>query len=186
MAKLYCYVDESGQDTEGQLYVVGVLHLDSIKRDMIFPELLAAEQKSKKDRRKWSKTDDVKRLAYIRGVFQIPSLKGNLFYELHLSTIKYRVATLETIIKVFVQRGPQLSKAVICIDGLVNADRRWFQVELRDYISVDKVVAANDEGDPFIRLADALCGLVRDAVDGKPEFKKLLDKVVGEGVVIEI
>lgn len=54
MQKLYAYVDESGQDTKGALFVVGVVVLET-ERESILKELEQIEEKSGKRVRKWNK-----------------------------------------------------------------------------------------------------------------------------------
>jgi hypothetical protein len=55
LQKLYAYVDESGQDTAGRLFVVGVLLLAD-ERDALLPRLEAIEIRSGKHNMKWQKT----------------------------------------------------------------------------------------------------------------------------------
>jgi hypothetical protein len=45
--KLYAYVDESGQDTGGRLFVVGVV-VTGTQRDAVFQQLEALEQRRAK------------------------------------------------------------------------------------------------------------------------------------------
>ena len=53
--KLYAYVDESGQDTAGRLFVVSVLLLAE-ERDALLPRLEGIETRSGKQNTKWQKT----------------------------------------------------------------------------------------------------------------------------------
>jgi len=55
MQKLYCYVDESGQDTEGRLFLVSVL-LTSSEREGLRGRLREIEQTSGKGTRKWTRS----------------------------------------------------------------------------------------------------------------------------------
>lgn len=50
--KLYVYVDESGQDTEGALFVVGIV-VTSEQREQLRHELEAVEIASRKGKVKW-------------------------------------------------------------------------------------------------------------------------------------
>jgi hypothetical protein len=69
MTKLYCYVDETGQDTQGALFVVSVVLADQ-ERDRALQLCEAIEQSSGKGRVKWIKTDYERRLSYIRQILQ--------------------------------------------------------------------------------------------------------------------
>ena len=54
MQKLYCYVDESGQDTEGKLFLVSVVITGS-EREGLRNKLRKIEQMSGKGTKKWKK-----------------------------------------------------------------------------------------------------------------------------------
>jgi len=54
MQKLYCYVDETGQDTKGRLFLVAVVVLVS-DRENLRSKLRKAEQISGKGIKKWMK-----------------------------------------------------------------------------------------------------------------------------------
>lgn len=43
-----------------------------------------------------------------------------------------------------------------------------------------------DQNNAFIRLADAFCGLVRDAIGGNPWAKGVLQNMVDKKVVVEL
>lgn len=64
MQKLYCYIDESGQDTKGILFVVSILVLEH-ERDILLKDLEDVEQKSNKRNVKWHKARPQFRQAYI-------------------------------------------------------------------------------------------------------------------------
>jgi len=48
MKKLYYYVDETGQDTQGKFFLVCVVVVDTTFRDRVEKRLLAMEKRSKK------------------------------------------------------------------------------------------------------------------------------------------
>lgn len=49
-----------------------------------------------------------------------------------------------------------------------------------------KVRGASDETDALIRLADAVCGFVRAALEGQSDMRTLFDEQVRLGVVREV
>ncbi len=57
MQRLFCYVDESGQDTEGQLFIVSVV-LAQAERDSLISLWEQIEQQSGKGSSKWVKAKD--------------------------------------------------------------------------------------------------------------------------------
>ena len=69
MQSMYCYVDESGQHTQGAFFVIAVVIVNSIElRDEGERMLLEIEKKTGKESTKWSKTNYVKKDRYIRAI----------------------------------------------------------------------------------------------------------------------
>ena len=75
--KLYAYADESGQETEGRLFVVGVV-VTGTERDTLLGQLEALETQSSKRKAKWQRSRPLYRQAYITGLTHIALLKGSL------------------------------------------------------------------------------------------------------------
>src|SRR6187397_1089164 len=86
--KLYAFVDESGQETAGKTFVVGVLVLDTAGL-AVKDRLEAVERESGKGSRKWNGTRYDYRKAYVEGVAAIPKLRKRLFYESFSDTKQY-------------------------------------------------------------------------------------------------
>jgi len=64
--KLYCYVDETGQDTKGALFVVSVI-IAQKDRDEIVKLLENIERETGKKRTKWQGTGKMIKRKYIEG-----------------------------------------------------------------------------------------------------------------------
>ena len=62
--KLYAYVDESGQDTKGGIFVVSIVVLEN-ERDAVRERLEEIEQRTGKGAVKWHKSKHEFRRAYI-------------------------------------------------------------------------------------------------------------------------
>jgi hypothetical protein len=75
--KLYVYVDETGQDTLGDLFIVSVVITEG-DREALEEQLREIEIHSGKGRRKWMKTRPQQRAAFMREVLKLPMLKGVL------------------------------------------------------------------------------------------------------------
>ena len=86
--KLYAYVDESGQDTNGALFVVGVVVLED-ERDNVLKELERIEQESGKRNIKWRKARPRLRETYMRGIAQSPVFESTLFFEIFGESKEY-------------------------------------------------------------------------------------------------
>jgi len=162
MAKIYCYVDETGQDTQGDLYIVSVVVADQ-ERDRLIELCEAIERESGKGRVKWIRADHTKRMDYIRRVWREPAFRGKLNLAVYRNSVDYLPLTVLTIARTIVACGHRTYKATVLIDGLPRSHERWVGSELRHLrIQVKKVRGVRkDENDALIRLADAVCGFAR-------------------------
>jgi hypothetical protein len=166
MQKLYCYVDETGQDTQGALFLVALVVINK-ERDDVRRLLMRVEDDSKKGKLKWKKATRKQKSAYIGAVLNAAALHGKLFYGQFSNTTSYLPCIIDSIARGALQRAPKSYKVSIFIDGLGRDERRIVAVQLRRRgIHLEKVRGLRDEADEFIRLADALAGFVRDYLEG--------------------
>lgn len=188
MQKLYAYVDESGQDTNGALFVVGVVILEE-ERDSILKKLERIEDESGKKNIKWHKARHDFREAYIRGIAQSSGFENTLFFEAFGKSKEYLEMTAYTTAKAVIKKaGEREYSVVIYVDGLSKTDISYFGQELKALNIKHRKVRGvrRDENNAFIRLADALCGLVRDAQDTNPVAAELLRILQKKKVVTSI
>lgn len=162
--KLYAYVDESGQDTGGNLFVVGVV-VTGTQRDAVFQQLEALEQRSGKSRVKWRRAKPAYREAYIDGLTSLSSLAESLFYVRFTQGQAYIDLTAEATARAVQAKTQGAYRVSISVDGLTRTEQQVFAKALRARgIGPRKIRGVRDEkSDAGIRLADALCGLIRDA-----------------------
>lgn len=78
--KLYAYVDESGQDTEGRFFVVGIIVTEE-NRDRVTKELETIEQDSGKNNIKWHSARPHYREKYLALIARSPMLKNQAFFD---------------------------------------------------------------------------------------------------------
>lgn len=184
MQKLYCYVDESGQDTEGRLFLVSVVISEKEKKDVIEALLLEIEKVSGKGLRKWQSTGVRQRIAYLEAVLQIHSLKNSIFYAMYEATKEYGPLTTYTIAKAISVKSNQAYQAIIMIDGLNEKERTRVTRGLRQLgVKYKKVRGARDESSALLRLADAFAGFLRDAEEGKDYTKEFFGRFVGRNIM---
>lgn len=165
MQKIYCYVDETGQDTKGVFFLVSVVLIDH-DREVLQKFLEKIEKESGKRAGKWHKTSYARKIAYIEKVFADPIMQGILFFSKYQSNA-YVDLTILTVAKAILYKSEKEYKATIIVDGLKNAEIKKFAAGLRKLrIRMRKVRGARDESDPIIRLADAIAGFLRDYRDG--------------------
>lgn len=166
--KLYVYVDESGQHTEGRAFVVGVIVTDE-ERERLRNELEAVEAASKKRIKKWNETRKNLRVAYIEGVRNLQLLKRCVYVRTVFGSRDYEHETALSTAHAILDFDSAETRASIFVDGLKRANVASFSATLRAHgLHIIKVRGVRrDENEPLIRLADAICGLKLDALQGQ-------------------
>lgn len=190
MTKLYCYVDETGQDTGGKIFIVSVVVTEN-GRDELLKLLEVFEKKSGKGNRKWHKSKHPARVEYLRQVLRHGQFRGRLRYSVFRNVGDYDMATVVAIAKGINVRKPRGKyTTIIYVDALRKPKRHEYGRELRKLgIPTRKVQGvARDESNALIRLADAIAGFVRDVVRGEAdqEMKALFERAKRRGVLIEV
>jgi len=187
--KLYCYVDENGQDTKGKVFIVSVVVTGS-ERDELLEVCEEFEVKSRKGRVKWRKSSYKSRVEYMTLLLADKRFKGKLRYEVFKDTKLYDTATIEGIAHAIKWRKPtEQFTTLIYVDGLAKTKRHDYGAMLRHLgIPTHKVQGvAKDENNALIRLADAVAGFMRDMTDGQSgKLKELFTKSQDAGVLIEV
>ena len=185
--KLYCYVDETGQDTKGEMFIVSVVVV-SWHRDALAEQLEMIERETHKGRVKWTHTKPVNRLAYFDRVLSSDAFKGKLNYALFRGSTEYLRDTLQAAARPIETHVAAGTSAIILVDGLQKSLVHQFGTQLhRMGIRTRKVRGIRkEEADALMRLADAVCGFVRDALMGNPEFAGLFERAKREGHLREV
>lgn len=184
---LYCYVDETGQDTLGRLFIVSVV-ITAAERNTLAAELEKIERLSGKGKVKWIHTRHAARSAYIEAVLSAGAFKNTLYFSAFSNTKSYMAMTVLSTAKAIAMMARQPSEATVYVDGLPRARLRWFGVELRRLsIRTRKVTGIRrEESDALMRLADACCGFIRLALSGQqPEVTRLFEKAKADGYLRE-
>ena len=184
--KLYAYVDESGQDTLGELFLVSVV-VTGEAREGLRKKLRTIERVSGKQAKKWRKARLTERTAYLQSVFQLGELTGCIYYARYHDTRAYVDLMILSTAKALHAQGTEVPEATVIVDGLSRPERPRFAAGLRKLrIRVHKVRGARDQSDELIRLADAIAGGVRDSLEGDAIMRPLFAQAERRGVVREI
>jgi len=185
--KLYAYVDESGRDTAGRLFVVSVLLLAE-ERDALLQRLEALEARSGKHNTKWQKTRHSYRQAYMEAIRDLPLLQQTLFFDVLQPTSDYMALTALTTARAIQRKVHAPYKVTVFVDGLRRHEVPLFSKGLRRLqIQTRKVRGVRrEENNAFIRLADALCGLVRDAEEQQTWARAMLTVLQQRGLVTRL
>jgi hypothetical protein len=184
--KLSCFVDETGQDTKGELFIVAAIVTPSDYDDLEVA-LEHIEEQSGKGRMKWSGARDAARLAYISRVLTLDTLNAKLAYGLFRFTKEYADCTIETIAAAASLYSAK-ARLTVFVDGLPQSQVRRFGSELRQRgISVRKVRGVRKEdSSSLMRLADAVCGFARAALSNRSDLATMLRQAKLRGVVVEL
>jgi hypothetical protein len=185
--KLYCYVDETWLNPPEELFIVSVITADSEKeafRD-VCEEI---ERKSGKERVKWAKAGHTQRVNYIQRVLRHPRFAGRLFFSRYPGNPDHQETTIKAIVDVIAYSGCEKADNTVVIDALSKSLEHEVGNELhRAGVRTKKVRGMRkDENDALIRLADALCGLVRGALIGQADMQELLKVALAAGVVLDL
>lgn len=185
--KFYCYVDESGQDTQGELFIVAVVVVTD-EREQLRLVCTEIEAASHKGVRKWSKSNQERRLAYVEDVLRCQEFHGKLYFGLYQWTQDYLSATIQTIFTALsLSAMGKEFKATVLIDGLPRSTERTVALLLRrSGLLVQKVRGIDEDSEPLIRLADALCGFVRSAREGNTPMLSLFETALNAGFMIDL
>src|SRR3990167_5466066 len=176
--KLYCYVDESGQDTKGDWFLVAVIML-GVNIDKIKLKLEKIERQSGKFTTKWHRSKHLQRTRYFDAIINLKELKYSLYYSIYKNTILFADLIALTTVKAINSQNLQNCLVQIVIDGLRKNQEKQFSASIRKLgIKTAKVKGARDESDPIIRLADALAGLLRDYYEKKTWTNKYVKQLI--------
>ncbi|PIV86231.1 MAG: hypothetical protein COZ27_01485 [Candidatus Moranbacteria bacterium CG_4_10_14_3_um_filter_41_65] len=188
MRKFSVYVDESGQDTKGNLFIVGILIVDGEKTKLL-ADLENIERQSEKKNLKWRKSRHISKKKYIEMLFDLSYLQEVIFFgEFHDSGEYIHLTSFATAKAILKKAKKDEYKASVFVDGFKKKEIEIFSRGLRDLrIRTRKIRGVKkDENNPFIRLADSLCGLVRDANDGKKWAKESVDILMKKKLIIKL
>ena len=164
MIKLYAYVDESGQDTEGRLYLVGVLITGS-ERDKLEKQLLLIERESGRGTVKWRQSSHLSRKKYFSGFAALDGLQNTLFVAVYNFSKEYLSLTAKAISGAVKCR--EGNSVIVYVDALREVEQRRLKKYLKKSVAIPTQVRGirREENNAFIRLVDSVCGLARDAAE---------------------
>ena len=83
--KLYCYVDETGQDPASSVFVVVVVSVEN--QEALRPALMEIEDAAGTGRPKWHKSRSELRLRYLRLVLESNLVRADVFFGVYQKPI---------------------------------------------------------------------------------------------------
>ena len=184
--KLYCYVDETGQDTKGELFLVAIVLKEITDLFVLEKQLEEIEKKTGKKLSKWKKTRQVVKKKYLKAIIQLKNLKNSIYYAVYNASKEYSKLTALTIAKAVLAKDNKNYTVTIIIDGLNNREREIVRSELKKLkIKYRKIRGLKDEQSAFLRLADAMAGFLRDMREQEPYAKPFIKDFLKKEIVAE-
>jgi hypothetical protein len=186
--KVYAYVDESGQDTKGNLFIVSVVTVNSEYREVAQALCVHAEQQSGKGAKKWIKAGSKQKIKYLNLIIT-PAFEGRLTFAVYRNHDPQGTVNLvrETITRSLGSLVDQDYSALVIIDGLAWSLETGTALKLRrSGAKVNKVRGLRDESEALLRLADSVCGCVRAALSDDDDTLRLFSQALQTGNLIDL
>lgn len=176
MQKIFCYVDETGQDTKGEFFIAAVVITE--QRHELEKVIEKIETDSGKRKTKWQKTKKELKKEFISQIKQLTKLNLNISYTIHKQSKSFKEATVITIAAAINRHYTEEYKATIFIDGLHKTEVKFISNILHKIgIKTEKVRGIEDESNAIIRLADAIVGCIRENYEVPSQFKEEINKI---------
>lgn len=183
--KLYCYVDETGQDGLHKFFLVSIVITDQAKKDGLEQKLIEIEKETGKNKTKWTKEEFEIRITYIKKVAKIKELQSSVFYSMYKDTKEYLHLTSLSVAKAVLAKGEKEYEVNVIVDGLTKKDTQKMRRDLKQLqIKYNKIRGMKDEQSAFLRLADCFAGFIRDYIEKRPYALDLFPVLQKRGVII--
>jgi len=184
--KLYCYVDESGQDTKSSHFVVVAIvnNKDQVK---IRKDLINLESKTKIGIRKWHKSSTPRKHQFLTKQIISKLLISDIFYGVYKKPLPYFLPIIDTLEKSIKTKSNNDYSCTVYIDGIDKKKAKELTNALRfKGIRLSLVKSRRDESEPIIRLADRWAGCIRGSQLGNLKDKNLIRKALKSQILTNI
>jgi len=184
--KIYCYVDETGQDDISAYFIVVAVVGDN-EQEAVRSNLLAAERAARTGARKWHKSKRGRRLAYLDEVLSRKIAFDDVYAGRFKKPLPYFLPILDTLEKAIKLKAAREYRTTVTIDGIDKKKAAEFTNALRlRKIRLDFVRGKRDESEPLLRLADMWAGCIRAALLGEKESKKRMREALDGGYLHDV
>jgi len=178
--KIYCYVDETGQDSGANCYITVVV-VSAKDQEEFRKKLIGLEKQSKVGAKKWRRSGSKEGELFLRETINEAFEYCKIYYNQYEKPIPFFFPTIEILygaIKEFIDNKKLDYETIIYIDGIDKRKAQALTNALRSKdIFLDHIRSVRDESEPCIRLADRWAGCIRDAKEEKTDFwKKIVKK----------
>jgi hypothetical protein len=183
--KLYCYVDETGQDARSSVFIV-VAVVKAGEQDEARVALTRIEHAAGTNQLKWHKTESSRRLQYLKLVLE-KGVGGEVFFGSFQKPLPFFFPTLEVIEAAIKTVAIPPYTTRIFVDGIDRKKAAELTNALRVRgVSLEMVRARRDESEALIRLADMWAGCIRAALAGRPDEHALVERALKQSYLRRI
>jgi hypothetical protein len=176
--KLYCYVDETGQDASSNVFIV-VTVVSAAEQDALRQALTDIERDAGTGHRKWHKSRSERRLRYLDLVHERNIARGDVFFGCFKKPLPYFFPFIEVLERAIKTKGGPSYTARVFVDGIDRQKAKELTNALRlRNVSLEMVKGRRDESEPVIRLADMWAGCIRAALEGSREATRILERAL--------
>ncbi len=178
--KLYCFVDETGQDIGSDFFIV-VSIVTEAELLGLKTELLNLEEETKIGLKKWHKSRSPKREEFLRLVVNRSLAAGEVYYGQYKKPLPFFLPMLETITKALEATNKKSHEVIVYVDGIDIQKARELTNALRlKGIKLPHVRSARDESEVLIRLADRWAGCIRASIENNAQSREVVSQAVNK------
>jgi len=178
--KLYCYVDESGQDSRSEFFIV-VTVIAVNNQQELKDRLLKLEKDSGFGQKKWHKSRSPEREKFLDLVMKNNIATGTIYYSHYKKPLPFFLPVLETLAKAIAITAKDNYTCIIYVDGIDKKKSQELTNALRlKGIKTGYVRSARDESEPLIRLADRWVGCIRASFENNSESKNIVIRAISK------
>ena len=186
MQKLYCYVDESGQDAGSEFFVVAAI-VSEQEQEKLRDSILQVEKITKSGGKKWHKLRSENRVKHLNIILDQKIGKSDVCFGCFKKPIPYSFPIIEVVEKSIKRKVKRKYSAIVYIDGIDRKKAAELTNALRMRgVSLRFIKSRRDESEPLIRLADMWAGCIRGALLGKRENIKILARAKKEKYLYDV
>jgi len=186
MQKLYCYVDETGQDAGSKLFIVAAV-IVTANINAVRERLEKLEKETGINIVKWHKAAYQYRIRFIEEFLRQDNTDLRIYFLTVKKPVFYWLPTVEILQRSIPPNSSSGMQAIVCVDGLDKISAKKITNALRTKILKIKLAkGVRDESEACIRLADRWVGCIRMALAGNEQCKILVNRAEKRDVLKEV
>jgi hypothetical protein len=184
--KLYCYVDETGQDAGSEIFVVvAVVAWDDVESLRL--SLVKLERELKVGNKKWHKLRHASRMGFMAAFLRQKFNNLSIYFGRFNKPVPSFFPTFEVIQRSLVSFSEPINVNV-SVDGLDAISAKKMTNALRSkHLRLRLVKGPTDESEVLIRLADRWAGCLRLALlNHSKDCEQLIARAEKKGLLKEV